>query len=128
MELDIVCYTITPPPALALQNGLVITPLPRGPPFFSLSFFLFSSFFLLFFFLLVWLSGYSAGLVIERSRVPVPTGAVREFSTPGLTFCADSYFDIRSSSVTAVARERSRSFCQKCRLQLNIRAPYIFGF
>ena len=36
-----------------------------------------------------------------------------------LSFCADSYFGIRSTpGVTAVARKRSRSFCQKCRWQV----------
>ena len=34
----------------------------------------------------------SAGLAIERSRVRVPAGAVGEFSSPGSTFCADSFF------------------------------------
>ena len=37
------------------------------------------------------------GLVIERSKVRVPAGAAGEFSSPaGSTFCADSYFGIRS--------------------------------
>ena len=35
--------------------------------------------------------GKSAGLVIERLRVRIPAGAEREFSSPELTFCADSY-------------------------------------
>ena len=30
--------------------------------------------------------------------------------------------------VTTVARKRSRSFCQKCRLQLNTHIPYVCGF
>ena len=33
-----------------------------------------------------WLSGYSSGLVIERSRVRVAAGAAREFTSPGVTF------------------------------------------
>ena len=37
--------------------------------------------------------------MIERSRVPVPAGAAGEFSSPGSTFCADSYFGIRSIPV-----------------------------
>ena len=37
--------------------------------------------------------------MIERSRVRVPVGPVGEFSSPGSTFCADSYFGIRSTSV-----------------------------
>ena len=31
-------------------------------------------------------------------------------------------------SVTAVARQRSQSFCQKCRWQLNTHTPYVCGF
>ena len=45
------------------------------------------------------LSGSSAGLVIERSRVRIPAGTAGEFSSPGSTFCADSYFGIRSTPV-----------------------------
>ena len=42
--------------------------------------------------------------MIERSRVRVPAGTAGEFSSPGSTFCADSYFGIRSTPrVTAVA-------------------------
>ena len=42
-----------------------------------------------------------------------------EFSSPGSTFCADSYFGIRSTLViSAVARKRPWSFCQKCRWQV----------
>ena len=33
----------------------------------------------------------SAGLVIERLRVRILAGAAREFSSPVLTVCADSY-------------------------------------
>ena len=33
-----------------------------------------------------WLSGYSAGLVTERSRVRIPAGAAGEFSSPGVDF------------------------------------------
>ena len=57
-----------------------------------------------------------SGLEIERSRVRIPAGA-EEFSFPGSTFCADSYFGIQPR-VTAVARKRPRSFCQKCWLQV----------
>ena len=39
----------------------------------------------------------SAGLVIKRSWALVPAGAAGEFSSPWLTFCADSYFGIRST-------------------------------
>ena len=37
------------------------------------------------------LVGKSAGLVIERLRVPIPAGAAGEFSSPESTLCADSY-------------------------------------
>ena len=53
--------------------------------------------------------------MIERSWVRIPAGVAGEFSSPGSTFCADSYFGIRS---TAVARKRPRSFCQKCGWQV----------
>ena len=35
--------------------------------------------------------------VIERSHVRIPVGAAGEFSSPGSTFCADSYFGIHST-------------------------------
>ena len=38
-------------------------------------------------------------LVIERSRVRIPAGTAGEFYSPGSTFCADSYFGIRSTPV-----------------------------
>ena len=37
--------------------------------------------------------------MIERSRVQVLAGAAGEVSSPGSTFCADSYFSIRSTPV-----------------------------
>ena len=37
------------------------------------------------------------GLVIERSRVRNPAVAAGQFFSPGSTFCADSYFGIRST-------------------------------
>ena len=37
--------------------------------------------------------------VIQRSRVRIPAGAAREFSSPGSIFCADSYFGIRFTPV-----------------------------
>ena len=53
----------------------------------------------------------------------VPAGAAGEFSSPWSSFCADSYFGIRSTPVlpphvTTVVHKRSRSFCQKCRWQV----------
>ena len=56
--------------------------------------------------------------MIERSRVQIPTGAAREFSSRVSTFY-DSYFGIRSTPrVTTVARKRPRSFSQNCRWQV----------
>ena len=40
--------------------------------------------------------------MIERSRVRIPAGTAGEFYSPGSTFCADSYFGIRST----VARKK----------------------
>ena len=37
------------------------------------------------------LVGKSAGLVVERLRVPISAEPVGEFSSPKLTLCADSY-------------------------------------
>ena len=37
--------------------------------------------------------------MIERSRVRIPAGAAGETSSPGSTFCADSYFGARSTPV-----------------------------
>ena len=37
--------------------------------------------------------------MIERSRVRIPAGAREKFSSPGSTFCANSYFGIRSTPV-----------------------------
>ena len=36
---------------------------------------------------------------MERSQVRIPAGAAGKFSSPGSTFCADSYFGIRSTPV-----------------------------
>ena len=65
-----------------------------------------------------YLSGYSVGQVIERSRVRVPAGAAGEFSSPGSTFCALLFRYPFHRRVTAISRKRSRSFCQKCRWQV----------
>ena len=62
--------------------------------------------------------------MIERSRVRIPAGAVGEFSSPGSTFCADSFRYPFHSRVTAVARKRSRSFCQKSRWQVTAKHSY----
>ena len=63
--------------------------------------------------------------MIERSWVRITPGAAGEFSSPGSAFCADSYFWYPfHPHVTAVARKRSRSFCQKCRWQVTAKQVY----
>ena len=52
--------------------------------------------------------------MIERLRVQIPAEAAEEYSTPELTFCADSYSVSVAPLVTAVARERPRSLYQQC--------------
>ena len=37
--------------------------------------------------------------MIERSWIRIPAGVAGEISSPGSTFCADSYFGIRSTPV-----------------------------
>ena len=45
--------------------------------------------------------------MIEKSQDRIPAGAAGEFSSPRSTFCADSYFGIRSPPrVTTVARKK----------------------
>ena len=60
-------------------------------------------------------------------RVRIPAVAAGDFSSPESTLCADPYsvspFHPR---VTAVARERPRSFCQKCSWQTTHKHAYIF--
>ena len=63
--------------------------------------------------------------------VPIPAGAVREFSSPGSTFCADSYFGICSTPVLSQSHVKDPGHSAKSaggRLQLNTHAPYICGF
>ena len=48
--------------------------------------------------------------MIETFQVRIPAG---EYSYPELTLCADSYSVSIPPHVTAVARKRPRSFCQK---------------
>ena len=38
--------------------------------------------------------------MIERLWVKIPAGAAEEFSSPGSSFCDDSYFDICSTLVS----------------------------
>ena len=67
----------------------------------------------------------------ERSRVRIPAGAAREFSSPGLTFCADSYFGICSTPMLPQLYIKGPGHSAKSaggRLQLNTQTPYVCGF
>ena len=64
--------------------------------------------------------------MVERLRVRVLAGTAAEFSSLELTFCADSSPVSFPLSVTAVARKRPQSFCQKCRCQVTPNYAYAF--
>ena len=68
----------------------------------------------------------------ERSRVRIPAGAAGEFIyLPGSTFCADSYFGIRSTPVLPQQHVKNPGHSAKSaggRLQLNTHTPYVCGF
>ena len=69
--------------------------------------------------------------VIERSRVRVHAGAAGEFSSPGSTFCADSYFGIRSAPVLPQLHVKDPGHSAKnagVRLQLNTHTAYVCDF
>ena len=69
--------------------------------------------------------------MIERSRVRNPAGAVGEFSSPASTFCADSYFGVRSTPVLPQYHVKDPGHSAKSVggwLQLNTHAPYVCGF
>ena len=69
--------------------------------------------------------------MIERSRVRIPAGAAGEFSSPGSTFCADSYFGIRFTPVLPQQHIKDPGHSAKtCRwqVQLNTHTPYVCGF
>ena len=62
--------------------------------------------------------------MIERSWVQIPAGVTGEFSSPGSSFCADLFRYPFHPRVTAVARKRPRSFCQKRRWQVTAKQLY----
>ena len=67
----------------------------------------------------------------ERSQVRIPAGVAGEFSSPGSTFCADSYFGIHSTPVLPQQHVEDPVHSAKSaggRLQLNTHTPYICGF
>ena len=56
-----------------------------------------------------------------------PVGVAAEFSSLGSTFCADSYFGIRSTHMlphVKVAHKWCWTFCQKCRWQVTAKHAY----
>ena len=64
---------------------------------------------------------------MERSRVRVPAGDAGEFSSPVSTFCADSYFGIRSTPVLPQQHVKDPGHSAKSaggRLHLNSHTPY----
>ena len=68
--------------------------------------------------------------MIERSRVRIPAGVAGEFSSPGSTFCQDSYFGIRSTPVLPEQHVKDPGHSAKSaggRLQLNTHTPYVCG-
>ena len=68
--------------------------------------------------------------MIERSRVRIPAGTAGEFSSPGSTFCADSYFGIRSTPVLPQQHVKNPGHSAKSaggRLQLNMHTPYVLN-
>ena len=68
---------------------------------------------------------------VERSRVQIPSGAAGEFSSPGSTLCADSYFGICSTPVLPQWHVKDPGHSAKGaggRLKLNTYAPYVRGF
>ena len=69
--------------------------------------------------------------MIERSRVRIPAGTAGEFSSPGSTFYADSYFGIRSTPMLPQKHVKNPGHSAKsagARLQLNTHTPYVCGF
>ena len=67
--------------------------------------------------------------MIERSRVRVPAGAAGEFSSPGSTFCSDSYFVPVAVFTPVLTYVKDPGHCAKSAggmLQLNTHAPYAY--
>ena len=63
--------------------------------------------------------------MIERLQVQILAGAAGEFSSlTEFILCADSYLVSIPPCVTAVARKRLRSFCQKCRWKITPKHAY----
>ena len=69
---------------------------------------------------------HSTRLMVEMLWVSVLAGVAGEFSSPELTFWADSYSVPVPSCVTTVACKRPRSFCQKCRWKVTPKHVYLY--
>ena len=64
--------------------------------------------------------------MIERSRVRIYAEEAGEFSSPGSTFCADSYFGVRfHPCVTAIKDPGHSAKSAGGRLQLNTHTPHV---
>ena len=69
--------------------------------------------------------------MIKRSQVQIPAGVAGEFSSPGSTFCDDSYFGIHSTPVLLQLHIKDPGHPARSaggRLQLNTHTPYVCGF
>ena len=69
--------------------------------------------------------------MIERLGVRIHAGTVGESSSPGSTFCADSYFSVRSIPVLPQQHIKDPGHSAKSAggmLQLNMHTPYVCGF
>ena len=75
--------------------------------------------------LLYFRDSLSAGLVIERLRVRISAGAAGEFSSPELCMLTLIRCPFHPR-VTAMARKRPRSFCQRCRWKVTPKHGYTF--
>ena len=67
----------------------------------------------------------------ERSRVRINAGAAGYVSSPWSTFCADSYFGIRSTHVLLQKHIKDLDHTVQSaggRLQPTTHAPYVCGF
>ena len=71
--------------------------------------------------------GESAGLMVERLRVRIPAEAAEEFFLQSQLCVLTLIRCPFHPRVTAVARRRPRSFCQKCRWQVTLKHAYILA-
>ena len=69
-----------------------------------------------------WLEHWACDWKVVVSN-PCWSSGVKKKS-PGLTFCADSFWYSFHPHVTTAAHKKSRSFCQKCRWQITAKHAY----